>query len=740
MPALRHSSDREPGYTRRRQGRGWRYLDERGRTVRDPRLKERFAALAIPPAWRDVWICRSSRGHLQATGVDDAGRTQYIYHPAWHEQRQREKYERILRFADGLPGLRRVTAAQLRRRTLDREKALAAAVQLLDRTYIRVGSEQYAGANGTYGLATLRSRHVAIEDDTLVLDFEGKGGVDNHVEVTDARLVRAIAEMDALPGYEVFSYRDAHGEVADVRSADVNAYIKERMGEDFSAKDFRTWAGTVAAAVALDEVGPIEGARERQRAVGARLPARGGAPGQHARGLPGQLHRPAGHRPLPGRAHHLGPEVGRRGEHGRGAHRRGDRRPRAARTGTGGPRALALAPAGTPGEARHIANEGAHREGSRLPRSVLGRRRGGPDPRIETPLDAIVRITTTNICGSDLHMYEGRTSVEEGTVFGHENMGVVEAIGSGVERIEVGDRVSVPFNISCGTCRNCQDGWWSFCLRTNPTEGVDGAAYGYANMGPYRGGQAEYLRVPYADVNLLQLPEGDEHELDFTMLSDIFPTGYHGTELAEVGPGDTVAVFGAGPVGLMAAHSAFIRGAQRVFVVDKEADRLALAESIGADAVEPGRRGPRRADPRGDRRHRRGPRRRGGRLPGPRPPRHRAPGAGARQPGQGRPHRGLDRRGRRVRAGGPGAQDEGAKEGRIAWDYGTFFTKGQRMGTGQAPVKRYNRELRDLIVAGRAQPSFIVSHELGLDEAVDAYDKFDKRCDGYTKVLLHPGG
>ncbi len=267
MPSLRHSSDREPGYTRRRQGRGWRYLDEHGRTVRDARLKERFAALAIPPAWRDVWICRSSRGHLQATGVDDAGRTQYIYHPAWNEQRQREKYERILRFADGLPALRRATAAQLRRRTLDRDKALAAAVQLLDRTHIRVGSEQYAGANGTYGLATLRSRHVSIEDDTLVLDFEGKGGVGNHAEVTDARLVRAIAQMDALPGYEVFSYRDEHGEVADVRSADVNAYIKERMGEDFSAKDFRTWAGTVAAAVALDEVGPIDGARERRRAV-----------------------------------------------------------------------------------------------------------------------------------------------------------------------------------------------------------------------------------------------------------------------------------------------------------------------------------------------------------------------------------------------------------------------------------------------------------------------------------------
>lgn len=267
MPSLRHSSPGEPGYTRRRRGRGWTYLDDHGDVVRDERLRRRFAALAIPPAWNDVWICRSSRGHLQATGTDGAGRRQYIYHPAWHAQRQEEKYGRILRFADGLPTLRRVTAQQLRRRALDRQKALAAAVQLLDRTHIRVGSEQYAGANGTYGLATLRSRHVTVEGDTLVLDFEGKSGVRQHAEVTDARLARTIAEMDALPGYEVFSYREEDGSVADVRSEDVNAYIKEHMGEDFSAKDFRTWAGTVAAAVALDEVGELEGAHERRRAV-----------------------------------------------------------------------------------------------------------------------------------------------------------------------------------------------------------------------------------------------------------------------------------------------------------------------------------------------------------------------------------------------------------------------------------------------------------------------------------------
>ena len=235
--------------------------------MRDRRRVARFEALAIPPAYTDVWICRSSRGHLQATGVDDAGRKQYLYHPAWHEERQREKYERILRFADGLPGLREVTARHLRKRTPTRERALAAAVELLDRTNIRVGSEQYAAAHGTYGLATLRSKHIAVEGDTLILDFEGKGGADVHAEVRDARLARVVAEMDSLPGYEVFKYLDGDGAVVDVRSGDVNAYIKEHMGEDFSAKDFRTWAGTVAAAMALDEVGPIEGARERQRAV-----------------------------------------------------------------------------------------------------------------------------------------------------------------------------------------------------------------------------------------------------------------------------------------------------------------------------------------------------------------------------------------------------------------------------------------------------------------------------------------
>ncbi len=361
-----------------------------------------------------------------------------------------------------------------------------------------------------------------------------------------------------------------------------------------------------------------------------------------------------------------------------------------------------------------------------------------PEPHIEEPTDAIIQITTTNICGSDLHMYEGRTNVEPGTVLGHENMGIVADVGAAVSRIRVGDRVSVPFNIACGTCRNCQHGWTSYCLRTNPTEGVDGAAYGYANMGPYRGGQAELLRVPYADVNLLRLPAGKEHEAEFTMLSDIFPTGWHGTELAGMRAGDRVAIFGGGPVGLLAAHSAFIKGAADVFVVDLEPARLDTAAKIGATAVDI-----RRGDPREqimDATHGHGA-----------DCGVEAVGYQAHEPaGEERPELVLDELVGVVRSTGgigvigvyvpqdPGAPTEAAARGRISFDFGMSFIKGQQIGTGQCPVMRYNRQLRDLIIAGRATPSFLVSHELPLQQAPQGYEHFDKRENGWTKVVLHP--
>jgi glutathione-independent formaldehyde dehydrogenase len=360
-----------------------------------------------------------------------------------------------------------------------------------------------------------------------------------------------------------------------------------------------------------------------------------------------------------------------------------------------------------------------------------------PDPRIEAPTDVIVRITSTAICGSDLHMYEGRTAAEPGIVFGHENMGVIEEVGSGVSSLVEGDRVSMPFNVACGFCRNCLDGKTAFCLTVNP--GFAGGAYGYVQMGPFLGGQAEYLRVPYADFNCLKLPPGNEHENDFAMLADIFPTGYHATEMADVRPGDTVTVMGAGPVGLMAAYSAMIRGAAKVFVVDRVPDRLRLAEQIGAIPIN---------FTEGD-------------VPSQIKDRNNGDGTDkgidavgyqATVPeGEEQPAVVLNTLIDTVRATGslgvvglylsrdPGAPLEDAKHGNLLLAMGRLFEKGLRMGTGQANVKRYNRYLRDLIIAGRAKPSFVVSKEVPLSEAPDAYEKFDKREEGYSKVVLKPG-
>ncbi|SFS98482.1 alcohol dehydrogenase [Halostagnicola kamekurae] len=366
-------------------------------------------------------------------------------------------------------------------------------------------------------------------------------------------------------------------------------------------------------------------------------------------------------------------------------------------------------------------------------------------PQIEHPNDVVIDITTTCICGSDLHMYEGRTAAESGIVFGHENMGIVTEVGDAVTSLEEGDRVVAPFNVACGFCENCENGYTGFCTNVNP--GFAGGAYGYVAMGPYKGGQAEELRIPYADFNALKLPDGDEHEDSFALLADIFPTGWHGTELANLESGDSVAIYGAGPVGLMAAYSAKLKGAAEIYVVDRVPSRLELAEehcdatpinfeegdpveqikdihgggvdkgvdAVGYQAIDPEKQGDDAYDP-------------------------------ARE----NPAVVINNLIRTVRPTGelgipglyvpddPGAPDEMAAQGRLGIDFGLLFEKGQALGTGQCNVKEYNRELRDMIVEGRADPSWVVSHRVDLEDAPKMYEKFDNREEGVTKVLLEP--
>jgi glutathione-independent formaldehyde dehydrogenase len=360
-------------------------------------------------------------------------------------------------------------------------------------------------------------------------------------------------------------------------------------------------------------------------------------------------------------------------------------------------------------------------------------------PRVQHPNDVIVRVTSTAICGSDLHMYEGRTAAEPGIVFGHENLGIVEELGDGVTSLSRGDRVVMPFNVACGFCKNCVSGFTGFCVTVNP--GFAGGAYGYVAMGPWPGGQAEYLRVPYADFNCLKLPAGNEHESDFILLADIFPTGYHGNELAQVSPGESVAVYGGGPVGLMAAYSAMLRGARKVFVVDRVLERLQKAAEIGAIPINFAEGNPVdqiKEQTEGE-----------GTDKGIDAVGYQAQSHTATEERE-EPATVLNSLVGTVRATGalgipglyvpadPGGPDEQAKRGMLLVGIGRLFEKGLRLGTGQCNVKRYNRQLRDMIIEGRARPSFVVSHELPLDQAPSAYDKFDKRIEGYTKVVLHP--
>ena len=251
LAGLRYVMDSKPGIRRQRRGKGFSYLDPAGQPLRDPRERRRIAALAIPPAWTQVWICPLANGHLQATGRDARGRKQYRYHPDWRAVRDETKFGRMVAFGETLPRLRARLESDLALPGLPREKVLAAVVKLLETTLIRVGNEEYARENDSFGLTTMRSRHVDIAGATVRFHFRGKSGKEHDVAIADRRLARVVRACRELPGHELFQYVDESGERQGVSSDDVNEYLRAVTGEDFTAKDFRTWGGTVLALAAL---------------------------------------------------------------------------------------------------------------------------------------------------------------------------------------------------------------------------------------------------------------------------------------------------------------------------------------------------------------------------------------------------------------------------------------------------------------------------------------------------------
>jgi len=250
---LVYVTDRAPGIQRRRRGRGFRYTDQHGHVIRRRSDLDRIARLAVPPAWKDVWICPNPKGHLQACGRDARGRKQYRYHADWRQVRDESKYGQMLAFAMALPAVRRQIAKDLSASGMPRRKVIAAVVQLLEKTLIRVGNDEYARDNNSFGLTTMRNRHVKVSKSTLRFRFTGKAGKSHDIAFNDARLARIVRRCQDLPGHELFGYVDDEGKVQDIGSADINDYLREVTSQDFTAKSFRTWAATVLAACALQE-------------------------------------------------------------------------------------------------------------------------------------------------------------------------------------------------------------------------------------------------------------------------------------------------------------------------------------------------------------------------------------------------------------------------------------------------------------------------------------------------------
>jgi DNA topoisomerase-1 len=264
---LRYVSDDQPGYTRKRKGDGFEYFDTDGKRIRDETRLLRMRRLAIPPAYTDVWICPTPNGHIQATGRDARGRKQYRYHERWREARDENKYDRMVVFGKALPKIRRRVNKDLAQRGLPRSKVLATVVQLLERSFIRIGNDEYAKQNESFGLTTMRNHHVDVKGETLRFRFKGKSGVSHEVDISDRRLAKIIRQLQDLPGQEIFQYVNGDGKVRDVTSQDVNDYLREITGEEFTAKDFRTWAGTVLAAMALNAQEKFENKTQAKKNV-----------------------------------------------------------------------------------------------------------------------------------------------------------------------------------------------------------------------------------------------------------------------------------------------------------------------------------------------------------------------------------------------------------------------------------------------------------------------------------------
>jgi glutathione-independent formaldehyde dehydrogenase len=375
------------------------------------------------------------------------------------------------------------------------------------------------------------------------------------------------------------------------------------------------------------------------------------------------------------------------------------------------------------------------------------------EPVLRAPTDVLLRLTSTAICGTDLHIYEGRLGDGARLVIGHEPLGIVEQVGNAVVNVRVGDRVTVPTHICCGFCPNCVHGFSGACLTNNP--GKWGAAYGYPGMGGYTGAQTELLRVPFADANCLRLPgePGDRWEHDFVLLADALPTAYHATEFTHVGPSDIVVIYGAGAIGLLTAMCAFLRGARQVFVVDAIPERLQKAGELGAQPIDM------RAGDAADQileqlaRERSGPAWRGEEANLGATVAIDAIGFQARDPRQytvEKPAAVIHDLARLLAPNGrlgiigvfldsdPHAPNDDARSGDYTIPWGTLFKKGVTIGMGRDHDKRYVDHLRDAIVSGRIKPSTIVSHRLPLRDAADAFAKFDARSDGYIKVVLEP--